>query len=152
MEIIRQKHKTALTEFPESGTISVQLEEFRLAHIDRACPIASHGKIVLTAKRQARVTVGSRVSGPAPRRRGERTGKISSPINRSELNHGQTGDSLEIAEVRRRDLVAKMQCRRCNQQILKCKLGSGRFLLAFDVPSQSRGFTCRFARLTESLK
>ncbi len=135
MKIIRQKHKTALTQFPESGTIRVQLGEFRLAHIDRACPIASHGKTVLTAKRQARVTVGSCVSGPARRRREERTGKISLPINRSELDHGQTGDSLEIPEVQSRDFVAEMQCCRADQQILERKLDPNRFLLAFDAPS-----------------
>ncbi len=55
-------------------------------------------------------------------------------VNRSELNHGKTGDSLEIAEVQRRDFVAKMQGRRSIQQILERKLDTNRFLLASDVP------------------
>ena len=33
-------------------------------------------------------------------------------VNRSELDHGQAGDSFEIAGVQRRHFVAKMQRRR----------------------------------------
>ena len=58
--------------------------------------------------------------------------------NRSELNHGKTRDSLEIAEVQRHDFVAEMQCRRADQQILERKLDTNRFLLAFDAPGQPR--------------
>lgn len=73
-------------------------------------------------------------------------------VNRSELDYGQAGNSVEIAEVQRRDLVAEMQGGRADQQVLERELDAYRFLLAFDVPSYSRGFTCRFARPTESLK
>jgi len=61
---------------------------------------------------------------------GESGGKFR--INRSELDHGQTGDSLEIAEVQRRDFIAEMQRCRADQQILERKLDAHRFLLAFD--------------------
>jgi len=50
------------------------------------------------------------------------------------LDDGKTGDSLEIAEVQRRDLVAEMQRCRTNQQILKRELDAYRFLLALDAP------------------
>jgi hypothetical protein len=63
---------------------------------------------------------------------GESGGKFRT--YRSELDHGQTGDSLEIAEVQRRDFVAKMQRCRADQQILERKLDAHRFLLAFDAP------------------
>jgi hypothetical protein len=53
-------------------------------------------------------------------------------VNRSELYHGQTRDSLEIAEVQRRDFVAKVQRRRADQQILERKLDAYRFPLALD--------------------
>jgi hypothetical protein len=61
-------------------------------------------------------------------------------VNRSELNHGKTGDSLEIAQVQRRDFVAEVQRRRTNQQILKCKLDAHRFLLALYAPCETRDF------------
>jgi len=59
-------------------------------------------------------------------------------VNRSELDHGKTGDSLEIAEVQRRDFVAEMQRCRADQQILERKLDAHRFLLAFDAPGYAR--------------
>jgi len=55
-------------------------------------------------------------------------------VNRSELDHGEARNSLEIAEVQRREFVAEMQRCRTNQQILKRKLDAHRFLLAFDAP------------------
>ena len=59
-------------------------------------------------------------------------------VNRSELDHGKTGNSLEIAEVQRRNFVAEMQSRRTNQQILKCKLDAYRFLLALYASCEPR--------------
>jgi hypothetical protein len=56
-------------------------------------------------------------------------------VNRSELDHGEAGDSLEIVEVQRRNFVAEMQRCRADQQIFERKLDTHRFLLAFDVPS-----------------
>jgi hypothetical protein len=41
---------------------------------------------------------------------------------RSELDHGKTGDSLEIAEVKRRHFVAEMQRCRADEQIFERKL------------------------------
>jgi hypothetical protein len=55
-------------------------------------------------------------------------------VNPSELDHGQAGDSFEIAEVQRRHFVAKMQRCRADQQILERKLDAHRFPLAFDAP------------------
>lgn len=55
-------------------------------------------------------------------------------VNRSELDHGEAGDSLEIAEIQRRNFVAEMQRCRADQQILERKLDTHRFLLAFDPP------------------
>ena len=55
-------------------------------------------------------------------------------VNRSELDHGQAGDSFEIAGVQRRHFVAKMQRCRADQLILERKLDAHRFLLAFDSP------------------
>jgi hypothetical protein len=57
------------------------------------------------ARAQSRATTESRAGGPAPRRRREQR-EISLAVNRSELDHRQTGDSLEIAEVQSRDFVA----------------------------------------------
>ena len=55
-----------------------------------------------------------------------------------ELHDRETGDSLEIAEIQRRDFVAKVQRCRAYQQVLKRKLNPHRFLLAFDAPHQPR--------------
>lgn len=63
-------------------------------------------------------------------------------VNRSELYHGQAGDSFEIAEVQCRHFVAKMQRCRANQQVLKRKLDAHRFLLALDAPGQPRNGEC----------
>lgn len=62
-------------------------------------------------------------------------GEIWLAVGRSELDDGQAGDSLEIAEVQRRHFVAKMQRCRADQQILERKLDAYRFLLALDAPS-----------------
>jgi hypothetical protein len=51
---------------------------------------------------------------------------------KSDLDHGKTGNSLEIAEVQRRYFEAEMQRCRADQQILERKLDAHRRLLAFD--------------------
>jgi hypothetical protein len=57
-------------------------------------------------------------------------------VNRLELDHGQTGDSLENPEVQRRHFVAEMQRCRADQQVLERKLDAHRFLLTFDASGQ----------------
>ena len=55
-------------------------------------------------------------------------------VNRSALDHGQTGESLEIAKVQRRHFVAEMQRCRADQQVLERELDAHCFLLALDAP------------------
>jgi hypothetical protein len=55
-------------------------------------------------------------------------------VNRSEFDYGETGDSLEIAEVQRRDFVTEMQGCRADQQVLERELDAYRLLLALDAP------------------
>ena len=94
---------------------------------------ASHSQKIPAARPQSRATIRSRVSGPAPLAVARPKGSFSA-VNRSELNHGQTGNSFEVAQVQRRYVVAEMQRCRANQQILKCKLDTHRLLLPFDAP------------------
>jgi hypothetical protein len=73
---------------------------------------------------------------------GKNGGQVLLVVNRSELDYGKARDSLEIAEVQRRDFVAEMQRCRADQQILERKLDTNRFLLAFDTPGQPRNGEC----------
>jgi hypothetical protein len=64
---------------------------------------------------------------------------VSDPfgVNFSELNHGQDGDSLEIAKIPCRNVKTQVQYGGANQQVLKCKLDTHCLLLAFDAPGQA---------------
>ena len=115
------------------GTLSEGIRGGRVLLVRRREAQTSHSWKIPAAKLRSRAPIGSRVSGPDPWGRQERR-KVSLGVNRLELDHGKTGNFLEIAEVQRRYLVAEMQRCRADQQILERKLDAHRFLLAFDAP------------------
>src|SRR5205814_8386050 len=67
---------------------------------------------------------------------------ISLAVNRSDLNHGKTGNQSEVADVQSCHSIAKMQSRGANQQIFEGYANSAGCLLALYFPSKLSDFEC----------
>ncbi len=63
-------------------------------------------------------------------------------VNRSELDHGKTGNQSKVADVQSCDRIAKMQGCGANQQIFEGNAYAASCLLALYFPSELSDFEC----------